>query len=56
MINQAGPGDVEALRRIAHTILDWGIAQRAYAMAQARATLPRQKAPTGEPAGANAEP
>jgi len=56
LIEQAGPGDVEALRRIAHTILDWGIAQRAYAMAQARATLPRQKAPTGEPAGANAEP
>jgi len=53
MINQAGPGDVEALRKIAHKVLDWGIAQRAYAMAQARATLPQQKAPTGEPAGAN---
>jgi hypothetical protein len=53
MINEAGPGDAEALRRMAHTILDWGIAQRAYAMAQARTTLPQQKAPAAKAAGAN---
>lgn len=45
LIHDAGPGDLEALRRLAGTILDWGIAQRAFAMEQARATLPQQKAP-----------
>lgn len=55
MINDAGPGDVDALRRIALTVLDWGIAQRAYAMAQARATLPQQKAPAAGATGAGAD-
>lgn len=47
MINDAGPGDLEHLRRLALTVLDWGVAQRAFAMEQARAGLPQQKAPTG---------
>lgn len=53
MISEAGPGDAEALRKIALKILDYAIAQRGFVMVQARALLPQQKAPTGKPAGAS---
>jgi hypothetical protein len=53
MINDAGPGDLEGLRRIANTVLDWGIAQRVFAMEQARAMLPTTKAPAAEATGAS---
>lgn len=56
MINQAGPGDMESLKRLALTVLDWGIASRALALEQARAMLPQQKAPAAEATGASAEP
>lgn len=55
MINDAGPGDVDALRRIALTVLDWGIAQRAFSLEQARMLLPQQKAPAAEATGASSE-
>ena len=55
LINEAGPGDVENLRRLAHTVLDWGIAQRVYALKQAQALLPQQKAPAAGATGASAE-
>lgn len=55
MINEAGPADIEALRRIAHTVLNWGISQRAFAMEQARQMLPKQKAPAAEATGASSE-
>ena len=56
MIHQAGPGDLENLRRLALTVLDWGIANRALALEQARQMLPQQKAPAAEATGANVEP
>ena len=56
MINDAGPGDLESLRQLAHTILSWGIACRALTMEQARQMLPQQKAPAAEATGALPSP
>ncbi|MEB3169339.1 MAG: hypothetical protein VKK97_11500 [Synechococcaceae cyanobacterium] len=56
MIDSAGPGDVEALRKLTHTILEWGIACRGLALQQARAMLPQQEAPTAEATGALLSP
>lgn len=55
MINQAGPGDLEALRRLALTVLDWGIAQRLFTLEQARQLLPHQDAPAAEATGARGD-
>lgn len=55
MIHQAWPGDLEALRRLALTVLDWGIACRALTLEQARQMLPHQDAPAAEATGARAQ-
>lgn len=43
MIDGAGPGDLEALRKVAHLVLDYGIVNRQFALAQAAASLPVQQ-------------
>ena len=56
LIDGAGPGDLEALRTISHQVLDYAIANRSFALAQAAATLPRQEnAPAAEAARAQGD-
>jgi len=43
LIDGAGPGDLEALRQISHQVLDYAITNRAFALAQAAALLPKQQ-------------
>ena len=43
MIDGAGPADLEALRQIAHSVLDYAITNRAFALQQAAAMLPQQQ-------------
>lgn len=43
LIDGAGPADLEHLRQISHAILDYAITNRAFALAQAAAMLPRQQ-------------
>ncbi len=57
MIDSAGPRDLEALRTISHKVLDYAITNRAFAMQQAEALLPRhEKAPAAEAARAAEQP
>jgi hypothetical protein len=47
MIETAGPGDTDNLKRIALAILDYSVTSRLFALQAAAAGLPRQqKAPT----------
>lgn len=43
LIDGAGPGDLEALRQISHQVLDYAVVNRAFALSQAAAGLPRQQ-------------
>jgi hypothetical protein len=57
LIDGAGPGDLDALRQISHQVLDYAIVNRAFALQQAAALLPRQeKTPAAEAAGAQSPP
>jgi hypothetical protein len=54
MIEAAGPGDLNSLKRIALTVLEYAATSRAFALEQAAALLPRQgNAPAAEAAGAS---
>lgn len=50
MINDAGPGDLEALRTLAGCLLDYATAHRGLAM---RLLEPTAKAPTADATGAS---
>ena len=55
-IDQAGPYQLEELRKISGLILDYAITNRAFALAVAQSILPQQKTPAEAGAHCDQQP